>query len=110
MEETNKKELLNDIKDYVKRIDSSLENFIEEIRKTNNITNLADLIEGLVYTFRGIELLNIENIDISVEDLNENINEILDGMENQDFNLIADILEYEIMEKINDLNNDLKNI
>ncbi len=105
----NNQELLNEIKQYFEKANNSIEFIINDIRINNNLNDLVDLLEGLTYCFNGINLMNIENISTSIEDLKENIEEILDGVENQDFNLIADILEYEIIEKVEDLNKVLKN-
>lgn len=109
MKNINEKELLNEIAQYFEKANNSIEFMINDIRTNNNLNDLVDLLEGLTYCFKGINLINIENINTSIEDLKENISEILDGVENQDFNLIADILEYEIMEKVEDLNKVLKN-
>ncbi|WP_317367065.1 hypothetical protein [uncultured Tyzzerella sp.] len=109
MENIDKKQLLNDIKEYIKKVSERIEEVINTIRTNSDLNDLPDLLEGLTYCINGLNLMNIENVNISIEDLKENISEILDGMENQDFNLIADILEYEIIEKIEDLNEILKN-
>lgn len=105
----NKQGLLNEIKQYIQKVNNSIQSVIDDVRINNNLNNLVDLLEGLTYCFKGINLMNIESIDIYIEELKQNIVEILDGVENQDFNLIADILEYEIIERIEDLNKILKN-
>lgn len=105
----NNQGLLNEIKQYIQKANNSIQSIIDDVRINNNLNNLVDLLEGLTYCFKGINLMNIESIDISIEELKQNIVEILDGVENQDFSLIADILEYEIIERIEDLNKILKN-
>lgn len=107
----NNQELLQDIKEYINKVNNSIENVIEDIRENNNLNDLVDLLEGLTYCFKGLSLQkDIHNIDIDEDNLQIKIEEILDGVENGDFSLVADILEYELMEVIYDLNKDLEQL
>lgn len=42
--------------------------------------------------------------EIHIEEINEILKELIDGVENADYVLIADLLEYEMLEKINEWN------
>ena len=104
------KELLLEIKDYISNANNKIICVIEDIRQTNQLDDLLDLLEGLTFCFHGLNLIKTDNIETNEEFLKEKISEILDGVENQDYNLIVDILEYEILQIVEDLNIELKNI
>ena len=106
----DKNELLLEIKDYISNANDKIMNVIEDIRETNELDDLLDLLEGLTFSFHGLNLIKTDDIEANEEFLKEKISEILDGVENQDFNLIADILEYEVLEVVQELNESLQNI
>lgn len=111
MSAQEKNEILESIKQYIYIIDSNLINIIEEVRENHFSNSLVDLLDNLTYCFRGLNLTSdIHNIEVDEEFFKEKVREMLEAMENEDFNLIADILEYEISEMIEDLNLKLESI
>lgn len=114
----NNIELLEEIKEYIEKADKLSINIVENIRVGENIEEFINLIEGISYCIEGIyNLCNIglENIEEETikqyrENFNRNTNEMVEALENNDINLLADILEYEVVELISDLNNQIKNV
>ena len=111
MSEFNKEEIFQQIKEYIQNISSYIKNIIDEIREYNDIDNLTDILDGLAYCFRGLNLTkDLHNIEIDEDNFKEKVEEILEATENQDYNLIADIVEYELLEIIEELNTKLINV
>lgn len=111
MNNFNKEEIFKEIKEYLQNIDNSIQEVIQDIRENNNISNLIDILDALVYCFRGLNLTKeLHNIDIDENDFKDKVEEILEATKNEDYNLIADIVEYEILENVENLNIKLENI
>lgn len=70
---------------------------------------LAFISEELQWIFKGLELTNdILNIESLNNNIIEHFNIIVESLENEDYILIADILNYEISPLLNDLINLIK--
>lgn len=110
MENINKKEILQEIKSYIQKIYVNKEDILESIREYNDIQALTDILDGLNYCIRGISITKDNNIEIDEEKFKHNIEEILSAVENKDYNLVCDIFEYEIIDMIESLNENLQNI
>ncbi len=111
MSDFNKEEMFNEIKEYIKNVNSIMKSVIKSIREDNNINNLVDILDGLAYCYRGLNLTKeLHNIDIDENNFKEKVEEILEATQNEDYNLIADIVEYEILENVENLNIKLENI
>ena len=111
MSNFNKEEMFQQIKEYMKNINGIIRNIVDDIRENNNISNLVDILDGLAYCFRGLNLTKeLHNISIDENNFKEKVEEILEATQNEDYNLIADIVEYEILENVENLNIKLENI
>lgn len=109
-EKVNNDDVLLEIKEYINNANNLIEDLIEDIRKNNYLEDLVDLLEGLTYCIFGLKAIKQDEIEVSIENLQRNLTEITEGIENRDFNLIADIVEYEMLEILNDLNENLQMI
>lgn len=70
---------------------------------------LAFISEELTWIFKGLELTNdIVNMESLNNTIIEHFNVIVESLENEDYILIADILNYEISPLLNDLINLIK--
>ena len=70
---------------------------------------LAFISEELTWIFKGLELTNdIVNMESLNNTIIEHFNIIVESLENEDYILIADILNYEISPLLNDLINLIK--
>lgn len=64
------------------------------------LNNIKDFTEGLIWLVDASDLLgkNEIKVEISIERVHEFLNEINDALEIQDYNLVADLFEYELIE------------
>lgn len=67
----------------------------------NNIKNFS---EGLIWLVDASELLKNNDVEVNmnVERVHDFLNEINDALEIQDYNLVADLFEYELVEFFKD--------
>jgi len=98
-------QLINDVKEsynqYIYKIPSgSME--IAELLREENIVKAGEVIkqfsEGISWLLEAARLLNINGVIVSFDSLKitDFLNEINEGLEIQDYNLVADLFEYEI--------------
>ncbi|AMA62934.1 hypothetical protein SFB93_00140 [Kurthia gibsonii] len=91
--------------EYIERIKLNINPLIESLREEkpeeqlNEVANLIEGLEWLVTVNQKLSELNYEN-KIDVFSLNQQLQEVVVAIENQDYNLCADILEYDILETI----------
>ncbi|WP_069650363.1 hypothetical protein [Caloranaerobacter ferrireducens] len=98
-------EALETLYDYSFRlidgINAAVEDFREQ-REDKGLEILPQIIEGLQWAievvFRTKYVLQEYEIEIEEEEIKDLLNELLDAVENQDYVLISDLLEYEIIE------------
>ncbi|WP_250278530.1 hypothetical protein [[Clostridium] colinum] len=109
MDKIEKEEIIPNIKEYINKVNNEIENIINEIRNNNNIDNLLNMLEGISYCIKGLVIIN-DSFSIIEDNLKSQLEEILEGVENGDFNLVADIVEYEIVEIVQDLNENLEKL
>lgn len=99
---TTTKELIEDYNEYVKKIHTGCEkivmNFSEE-KIHEALRMVLDFSEGMLWLETVSSYLKNQDITASldIEKIKEYLLEINEGLENQDFLLVSDIFEYEIM-------------
>lgn len=106
-----KQELISSIIEYFDKLESNIPNKLSDLREGSEGEELASLLEGISHCFKGILLTQeFHNIKIDQEFLKDKTKEILDAFENQDYSLIGDVIEYEILEEIVNINTELKKL
>lgn len=94
-------EVLNTAKEYIEKLISGINEvvgYIQSGKEKQAIEMIPLIAEGIGYIIDVIEVLNIEiDKDKTIGNLNGQLGEIVDGIENNDYILIADILNYEIV-------------
>ncbi|MBB6625559.1 hypothetical protein H7E67_19345 [Clostridium gasigenes] len=94
-------EVFNTAKEYIERLIVGINETVEFIQSGNDkkgIEMIPLIGEGIEYIINVISLLKIElNGEETIENLNTQLEEIIDGIENGDYVLIADIFKYEIV-------------
>lgn len=105
MNDTELQELLSSFQEYVGKLIDGIEKCIEYFRSQQEHLALplfADIIEGLQWTievaFGTKEVLKQYEIEIDETQINQVFKELLEAVQNQDYVLTADILEYEVLE------------
>lgn len=105
------KKLIKEIKEYLKKINLELELVTFELSQNLFTKNTIDLLEGIVYCLKGLELTKAtHNIDIQEELFKEKLQELKQAIESKEYSLASDIVKYEIFELIGDLNENLKKL
>lgn len=104
------------VTELLQSIEESLTKLIEEINNTvqyfsrqkeeKGLPLLIHIIDSLSWVIDGIykskEVYEEYGFDISVDQINDLLKELLKAMENEDFVLISDILHYEVIEILSD--------
>ena len=99
-----KLEALHEANEYMQRLIKGGRTTITYLRQGNLaegyglISQIADGLEWLADIFNLTNDIQKEQVDTS--SLQEIINEIVDAMENEDTGLIADLIEYEMIVKV----------
>lgn len=99
-----KEELIQSLYEYLPRLHNGINTNVEYYR--TNQSGRADeliieVIDGLSWTVDAVMLIDrMDNNNINIQELKEVFSEMLLAIENEDRVLIADMLEYEIMPKI----------
>lgn len=86
---------------YIERVARGAMNIAEKIREEQvgeAMNMIADFSEGVMWISQVIELMKNQNykIDIDPTKLNEFLSEINEGLEREDYVIVADLFEYEI--------------
>lgn len=71
------------------------------------IKDLLPLIEGIDYICKVLYLVKVEETTIEV--LNNYLNEIINALENEDYILVGDLIKYELIPILDEVNSILKN-
>ncbi|MBE6068673.1 MAG: hypothetical protein E7211_13410 [Clostridium lundense] len=102
-----KVEVLKTASDYIINLKAGIKKAAEyfqtgEEHKGCNL--ISPITEGLQWLGDAIRLTqDIQNEQISLEDMNEKLNEIVEALENEDFILIGDLFEYELLSIIENI-------
>ncbi|SDP56433.1 hypothetical protein [Clostridium gasigenes] len=100
-------EVFNTAKEYIERLIVGINETVEFIQSGNEkkgVEMIPLIGEGIEYIINVIALLKIElKEEETIENLNTQLEEIIGGIENGDYVLIADIFKYEIIPIIEDI-------
>ncbi|MBO8159607.1 hypothetical protein [Thermosyntropha sp.] len=102
-------ELLESLENYVPKLINASSDMAENIQSGNEgkaFLILKDYIEGIMWTVEAIDTIKSLGsqylTEIELELLNDKLKCFEEAMLNQDYVLLADILEYEIKEVLSD--------
>lgn len=83
--------------EYMDRIIVSLDDICSALRRMEKFETISQISEGIVAVVQIVKYTNdLNKIDFDENEILMFISDMVEGMENGDYNLIADILEYEI--------------
>lgn len=99
---------MNNIKKMIQDIDLDIEQVVEEFyqQKTQDAyQHLNGTIEKMLVLVDKIAMIQKEQIENAIDggDLLNALKETVSAMEEKDFILVADVLKYEVQEKLKDL-------
>lgn len=99
-------EIIQDYNGYITTLNNEVPKLIRSIRSASDVSKInaevVDLFEGMAWIINvndSLKELNFTN-SIDVKKINETLKEIAKAIEFNDYNLCADILEYELLEEI----------
>lgn len=105
-------EVLRTAYDYINKLESAIERIVVNLdanRINEALLLIGEFAEGVQWLIQAITLTkDIQKSDISVEELNVKLNEVVEALENQDYILIMDIFNYEIKFFLNELKGKLE--
>ncbi|MBU5591088.1 hypothetical protein KQI89_04870 [Clostridium sp. MSJ-4] len=97
----NKIELLKTTSEYILNLKYSIEQIIEYLqndKEAKGLSLIGDVANNLSLLFEAIDSTkDYQKQEISIEELNEKLNEIVEAMENGDTILIGDLFQYELL-------------
>lgn len=97
-------ESLSTAREFNLKLIHELEKFVDSLERDSvneALIVLPDIIEGLEWIIQVINFTkDVQKETIDVIELNQNLSEMSDALENEDYVLLADITNYEIIEKL----------
>ena len=83
--------------EYMDKVIIQVEDVCENLRKKEGIEVIGQISEGFMAILQIAKYTqSVTEIEFDENIITEFVTDIVDGMENSDFNLVADIIEYEI--------------
>lgn len=110
----NKIEALCTAHDYIDNLENGILSLSDNINGGNEekgIGLIPLICDGIDWLIQVISLTeDIHNKKISIEELKDNIQEIVEAMNNEDYILVGDLFRYEISPILNNIKDELKKI
>lgn len=98
-------EVLLTVNEYIKRLIIGIEQNIVLIRGSGIDEcgdNLADIFDGLQWIYDALKLTSsVQSEEIDIEEIDGFLEEMLEAFQNEDFILMSDLFEYEILPILN---------
>lgn len=100
--------------EYLYNLISGINDIVDLIQEGNEIEGIKKFIpalDGIDYISQIITLTeDIHEEKISLVDLNNQLKEIIDAFENEDYILLGDLLNYELIPVIKDIHNKIQKL
>ena len=96
----NKEELVNDYTNYILNLPEGLKqiiNSIEENEYDKLVNQLALFSEGIEWLHSVTRYLQHENLKFNIQDIADFLTIVVDSAEKQDYIMLSDIIEYELI-------------
>ncbi|OON94507.1 MAG: hypothetical protein ATN31_03240 [Candidatus Epulonipiscioides saccharophilum] len=100
---SNTIELKEELQVYLPRLEKGLISILNKLKNGQEgpaFDLLTDAIEGLSWTITSLDIINSTIVDS--DEFQETLETMLDAMENRDIDTIADVIEFELLDVIND--------
>lgn len=84
-------------------------NLIEEENESKACSYISDISQGIDWIIQVIALTSdIQKEKIELVNINEKLNEVVEALENEDYNLLGDIFKYEISPALDNIHKQIK--
>lgn len=111
---TEKKEFLQTICEYIDKLIKGLldvSQLIHEGSEMEASKNMINVFEGIDYIIKAVTLIDeMQEAKNHIEELNEQLSAIIEAFENEDYVLIGDLFEYELVPVVQNLKKEFENI
>lgn len=105
----NKIEVLKTASEYIVNLKISISKTAEclkSIQYEKGMAMIEPITEGLIWLLMVVQnTRDVQKGEISIEEINEKLNEIVEAMQNEDDILVADLFEYELLPIIENIEN-----
>ena len=105
-------EVLQTANDYMNNLKDgivNLANMIQEGKEQEAITIIPQVVDGIEWIVQVITLTKeVQKNEIGVEALNDQLQEIIEALENEDYILVGDLFNYEILPILEDIHEGIK--
>ena len=96
--------------DNLKKGINNISNLIQEGREQDGLNLIGPAAEGIQWVEEIINLTkDVQKEDIDMSDMNEHIEELVDAMENEDYILVGDLFNYEVLPILERVHDQIKN-
>jgi hypothetical protein len=107
-------EALKTADEYIDDIKSGIENLVNKINsgeENNGMLLIPQVADGVDWLINIIRLTSdLHKGSISIGDMNEKLEEIIEALENEDYVLIGDLFNYEFLPIIENIQDDIRKI
>ncbi|VDG69326.1 Uncharacterised protein [Clostridium carnis] len=105
-------EVLQTANDYMNNLKDgivNLANMIQEGKEQEAITIIPQVVDGIEWIVQVITLTKeVQKNEIGVEALNDQLQEIIEALENEDYILVGDLFNYEILPILEEIHEGIK--
>ena len=102
-------ETANDYMNNLKQGVTQLSEMIQEGKEQEAINVIPQVVDGIQWIIQAIELTKeVQKNDIGMDGINEQLNEIIDALENEDYILVGDLFNYEILPILENIHEGIK--
>lgn len=102
-------DILKTTNEYIDKVIIEIKNITELIQSGNEIAGISRLVQvldGIDYICKVISLTEeVHKEKISIEEINEKLKEIIDSFENEDYILLGDLINYELLPILESIQN-----
>ena len=106
-------EVLNSVSEYLTKLKDGINKIvtlIQEGKEHQAIQIIPSAAEGIGWVIQAINLTkDVQKEIIDIDDINDFISEIVDAFENEDYILVGDLFEYEILPILERVHSQIKN-
>lgn len=105
-------EVLQTANDYMNKLKDgivNLANMIQEGKEQEAITIIPQVVDGIEWVVQVITLTKeVQKNEFGVEGLNDQLQEIIEALENEDYILVGDLFNYEILPILENIHERIK--
>lgn len=109
----NREELLQTVKEYSDKMINAIKTaseFFQSYDDARGSELMIQIVDGLQWFIEAVVSIEELKNEIDIININDKFKEIVDAFENGDYVLIGDLLQYELLPIIEDINNKIEDV